>query len=297
LDIIEKQTRTRFHDLLTGVVAQSNSTGSEASKLAALFKSDMDTMLIEKSGMTPLIPGLTRINRITDMNGVMNEVIARYRSGFIELSPMMVFYASPDPVNNDIEIVSFGQGGMGLPTKTFYLDMDSTSVGIRKKYLDYLTTLLKLTGAAADKTPSLATDILKLETKLARNSRTPEQNRDVAKSLNYYTFDSLQKSFPGFSWKSFFDKLGISKKRINIDQPEFFNSLDSAIASTPVETWKYYLKVKLATNAAPYLSSPFAKAHFEFYSKTLFGSKEMRPRWEKVISNIDQYMGDPLGKL
>jgi predicted metalloendopeptidase len=48
---------------------------------------------------------------------------------------------------------------------------------------------------------------------------------------------------------------------------------------------------------APYLSSPFVDARFEFYGKTLSGRQEQQARWRRAVGSINGNLGEMLGKL
>lgn len=82
-----------------------------------------------------------------------------------------------------------------------------------------------------------------------------------------------------------------------VGQPEFLDTLNNLLETTPLNAWKDYLKVRLISNAAPYLSSPFTHAIFAFYGTELSGQTEMKPRGESVIRNVDASLGEILGKL
>jgi endothelin-converting enzyme len=49
--------------------------------------------------------------------------------------------------------------------------------------------------------------------------------------------------------------------------------------------------------AAPYLSKQFEQENFNFYSKVLKGTQEQEPRWKQAVENIDQLMGEAVGKI
>jgi putative endopeptidase len=50
-------------------------------------------------------------------------------------------------------------------------------------------------------------------------------------------------------------------------------------------------------SGAPYLSSAFVDANFEFYGRTLSGTDELRPRWKRGVGFVESAMGEAVGKI
>jgi putative endopeptidase len=295
--IIRKQTRLRLQELVKEVAEQKNQAGSNAQKLQAFYKSGMDTLSTEKLGIQPVRADLKRIDGINSLQGVLNETITQYASGLTTVAPLFDMGNLTDPISNDIEIIAFEQGGMGLPEKSYYFNQDEKSVGIRNKYEKYLQQLLQLSGVSEEEAKANATAILALETRLAKGARTATENRNIESQLNYYTSDQLNKQFPLVAWIDIFKKLNIQSNKILVAQPEFFDTLNKELSATPLNTWKYYLRVRILSNVAPYLSTAFAKANFAFYSTTLSGQTQMKPRGEQITDITDAKLGEILGKL
>jgi putative endopeptidase len=57
------------------------------------------------------------------------------------------------------------------------------------------------------------------------------------------------------------------------------------------------LRLHLIAAFSDYLSAPFDQAHFDFYGRTMRGSKEQRPRWKRVLEAQEDALGDALGQL
>src|SRR5699024_4286749 len=53
----------------------------------------------------------------------------------------------------------------------------------------------------------------------------------------------------------------------------------------------------LVSSYAPWLSSPFAEAHFDFFNKTLNGQQQSEPRWKRASNLVNRQLGDALGQL
>jgi putative endopeptidase len=108
----------------------------------------------------------------------------------------------------------------------------------------------------------------------------------------------LPTQFPGFDWNAWAEEMHVTgAKAVIIAQPSYFKAMAAMMAATPVERWKPYLKLHTATSLAPYLSSDFVEARFDFYGRTLQGVKQMQPRWKRAVNEADSSLGEMLGKV
>jgi putative endopeptidase len=64
-----------------------------------------------------------------------------------------------------------------------------------------------------------------------------------------------------------------------------------------MDDWKAYLRWHLINGAASALSSDFVNEDFNFNQTTLRGTKQIKPRWKRVIISEDGEIGEALGKL
>jgi putative endopeptidase len=82
-----------------------------------------------------------------------------------------------------------------------------------------------------------------------------------------------------------------------VQQPSFFEGLDSILKNFDASSWKAWLKWQIISGASPYLSSEFVDQNFEFYGKTLSGTPELRERWKRAVSLIEGSLGEAVGKV
>ena len=83
---------------------------------------------------------------------------------------------------------------------------------------------------------------------------------------------------------------------VNVHQPQFARGLNTLLETAPLDDWKVYLKYQLINNDASYLSTPFETEDFAFYSTTLNGVTEMKPRWKRVANTESALLSDPVGQ-
>ncbi len=61
--------------------------------------------------------------------------------------------------------------------------------------------------------------------------------------------------------------------------------------------WKTYLKWKLLSDTAPYLSKSYVDESFAFNDTVLRGIPQNRARWKRGVEFVEQSMGEALGRL
>jgi endothelin-converting enzyme/putative endopeptidase len=68
------------------------------------------------------------------------------------------------------------------------------------------------------------------------------------------------------------------------------------LREAPLEDWKAWVAIRVVRSAAPYLSSAFVEANFDFYGRTLSGTPELRARWKRGISFVEGAVGEAVGR-
>ena len=87
--------------------------------------SGMDTISINERGYEPIQPLLARVNSINNISGVMQFVGDEFKSGNNSLISMGV---SPDNENSSVNMLHFGQTGLGLPDRDYYFKTDESTI-------------------------------------------------------------------------------------------------------------------------------------------------------------------------
>src|SRR5438067_2148372 len=72
---------------------------------------------------------------------------------------------------------------------------------------------------------------------------------------------------------------------------------NKVFTSTPIDAWKEYFRWHLVHATAGELSADFVNENFNFYETTLRGTKQIKPRWKRVVASTDSSIGEALGKL
>jgi putative endopeptidase len=268
---------------------------SEMQKVGDYYASGMDEKTIEAMRTKPLQDELGKIDSMKDRQDVLKEIAHLHLTG---VNTFFNFGAGQDDKDSTREIGQAGQGGLGMPDRDYYTKDDDASKKLRDQYVAHVAKMLTLLGEPAEKAGADAKKIMALETSLAQASRTRVELRDPQKNYNKMTQAELQKLTPDWNWGDYFKEIGLTAPGdIDVHQPDFFKAVNTAFTSTSMDDWKTYVRWHLINGAASALSSDFVNEDFNFNQATLRGTKQIKPRWKRVIISEDSEIGEALGKL
>jgi putative endopeptidase len=267
---------------------------SETQMIGDFYASCMDEAGIEKAGLSPIKPYLKQIDNIKDNRSLLKEIAFLHSQG---IPALFGAGGGADLKNSSAVIVQLRQGGLTLPNRDYYTKDDPKSIETRAKFVDYMTTLFKLSGDDAAKAAANAQTVMQIQTRLAKASKAPVELRSPEASYNKRSMADLAKMTPNFSWTDYMSARGFpTVTEVNVGQPAFFDEMNNMFTGVSINEWKTYLRWMVLNNAAPFLSKPFEQAHFEFNGKYLSGTKEQLPRWRRCIGVTDNTLGEALGQ-
>ena len=253
----------------------------------------MDEVKVAADGAKPIQPELDRIAMISNRQQLIDE-LARMHEQDIEAA--FHFEIQPDLHDATVNIAGVGDGGFSLPDRDYYLAQTPRMTETRRKYLEHMTKMLTLLGDKDGATEAQA--ILDLETKFADASMDRVLRRDPKNRDHKMSLADLQKLAPNFDFDRFFTKLGSGKfVDLNVGNPEYMKRFNELVDSTPLDTWKSYLRWYVLRSRAMLLSPPFVKESFAFNGAYMSGQKELEARWKRCTSLTDARLGEALGPL
>lgn len=285
--------RLRLQGILDSVANADNPAGSIAQKVGDFYAAGMDMATINQRGYEPIEPLLESIDAINDIPSLMRFVGEQYK---VYNSSIISFGVGPDLKNSKMNIAGVSQTGLGLPDRDYYLVNNEHNVVIQEAYKNYLTTLFELTGTDSETATRNAEIVYEVEEQIASSHKTRVERRDVQGNYNKIAVTDLEKRHPNIGWSALLTTLGAETDSIDVGQPAYYDKINEMLISTPIDTWKIYLKAQSLTNYADNLSEPFLNASFEF-SKILSGQEERRTRGEIMASAVDRNLGEALGQL
>jgi len=259
-----------------------------------LWATGMDEAKINAQGIQPLAAELAAIDALADKDAIAEYLRSRAAKGG---NFLFGFGPEADFQNPDMNIAYVSQGGLGLPDSKYYTDADKQD--IRDKYVAHIARILELSGVDAAAAQEQAKQVMAFETRLAKASKSREDlTRDVSLFYNPVSLADADALTPNFPWSKFFESQGVAAPEMfSLAIPDFHKEVDKALADTDAAVWKAYLRFHTVDGAAPYLSDEFVQENFNFYSATLRGQKEMKPRWKRVLATINGQAGEALGQM
>ena len=294
-DKLRENNQKQVQGLIEELGAEDHQQGTNAQKVGDLYSMGIDSVKLNADGYEPIKPLLSEIEAATSKKDIVKLMasVSKYAA-----NPFFGFYVGADDKNSSMNIVHLYQSGIGMGEREYYIEQDDKSDHLRQAYVQLMKTQFHNIGYSDAEAAKAANDAMKIETELAQNHFTKEMRRIPEKNYHKLLFDELDQEVAPFDWSYYFEQLGASNlDSLNVSQIEPIKAAIKIIDSEPIENLKSYLKWIVIRSAANYLSDDFVNAHFEFYGKTMSGSKELRPRWRRSIDAVDGALGEAVGQL
>lgn len=287
----------RNKELLKGILddAVANPSDDRAWQMVGgFYAACLDEAAIDARGAEPVQPWLQAAAEVSDLPSFAAAVGMLQAQGSNVLFGGYVWADLDDP---DLNIYHVGQGGLGLPDRSYYLDEDEEKTKLRADYLAHITRMLTLAGVAGDEAEHMAHDVLTFETQLAEISVPRAELRDPTTTYHKIDRDGLQALVPSFPLDQWLAGMGAEHiVDINVEREDYFASLEGILAKVDAEILRSYLSWHAVKLAAPELAAPLAEEHFAFHGTRLRGQKEMLPRWKRCAQRLETHLGDLLGQ-
>ncbi|KAJ3005275.1 hypothetical protein HKX48_000770 [Thoreauomyces humboldtii] len=274
---------------------------SDVSLFAKVVKSGMNTKATEKAGISPIADLIAKIDAAKTTEDL---VIVRQVTAALHREALGISFSTgvgKDP-KTPINVVQLGDlGGSTILPQDYY---GNASDPLNAQYRTFIGTMLRLADPklSVKQAATEAANVWTLEAALNSASLTLDQRDDISLTYNQVSISNLTTLAPGFNWPCYFRELGykdlsVLGKFVIVNNPSYFTAFSKLIAQkTQLETFKAYYKFNLISSSAPFLSSKFATANFDFVSKTLNGAETPSPHWEDVFSFIENNIPDTVAQ-
>ena len=295
-DVLGENNQAQLKDLVTKIAAQKNAPGTVEQKIGDFYNTAMNTEVINKQGAQPLQPELQNIAKM-HRNDLSVKMARMLMDGS---TPFFALFGSADPDNSSMTIAHIWQSGLGIGDRDYYLDKDQQN--IRDEYVKLMTKMFSMSNYSAiagfkGKENEMANRVMALETLLAQYAIDKTVLRDPYQTIHKCTPAEFQKMIPAINVQQYLNTLNLKLDTLNVSQPTYIQGVNNILEVTDFDVIKAYLAWNVIRGAASYLSDEFVDASFDFYGKTLSGRKENRPRWKRVIDNVDDCLGEAVGQM
>lgn len=297
--------------IIADALKANGAPGSNERRIADAYQSFLDVDAIDKAGLAPAQPYLLKIQAAQTMDDIADLF------AMVGMPSPIGGGVGPDRGDPNANIVYFGMGGLGLPTRDNYLIDNPRNQEMKTKYIEYLAFLLGKAGYADAK--DRATGLYELEKKMAETDWDPALARNPDLTTAYMSKAQLVEIAGSFPMERFLGAEGFgNQSRFLVTRilpnaevikaqgltPEMVAKLGGGlparikvITETPIDTWKAWLAARFIGGNAAVLPSDIDQASFEFNNKYIAGQRVLRPREERAIAATSAMLGEVIARI
>lgn len=259
-----------------------------------LYRSFMNEERIEAAGLDPIAADLEQIDTLGNIEELIALTARWQREG---MPAMLSCYVDNDPGQPDRYLLQIGQAGLGLPDESYYREPHFATH--RQKYQEHIRRVLELSG---HQNPEAGAErVMALETQLATVHWSQVTMRDPHKRYNLMSYPAALELMPQLElwFAEIFAGHPASKAptELVVINPHYLERLSGLLNELTLRSWQDWLVMRLVSAAAPYLSTDFVSAHFDFYGTALTGAEQIRERWKRGVAVVEQGLGEAVGQL
>ena len=294
-ELLAENNRRQLRELIEGLAATQHPQGSLEQKIGSLYRLAMDSLRRNSEDFNPIRPLLAEIEAIDSRSGVQYEMARLSANG---VSTFFDLGCDADLKDAEWNLVQINQGGISMGERDYYLGDDEPTRKIREAYRNYVKQLFSMTGKSEAEAQAAMEGVLRIETRIAEASYSATQLRDVENNYHKMSYAALLKDFGGIDWSTLCLLNGIpAVADVSVNQPEPIHEVERILADCPLEELKAYLYYKVVDDAADALSDRFRATQFDFYSRTMSGTEQDRPRWKRAVSAVERALGMAVGRM
>jgi putative endopeptidase len=270
-------------------------SNTDQGKAVNLFKTILDTVGRNKTGIAPLKPYLAKIDalkNVADLQKLMMEMEPIGGIGFFG------FGVGADAKDSNKNVIYLEPGALGLPDRDYYVSDEKDAKEKREKYQVHVAKMLEYLGDSKEIAVKNAKSIVALEIAMSQPRFDRVEARDDRKSYNPMSVAELQKLAPAINWDLFLKTVGYKNTtNLIVSQPKYMTALETIFTKNGIADWKNYMRWSLLNGSSNALTTAIETSNWDFYSKTLGGATKQRARNERALQIVNGNIGEALGKL
>ncbi|MBQ5394914.1 MAG: M13 family metallopeptidase [Alistipes sp.] len=290
-DVLRENNEKRINELFAAMAKTTAVAGSVEQKISDLYQLGLDSVRLNKEGLSVLEGDLAAIEAVTESKSLI-ETVAKMHASMG--NPLFGLYVTSDLMNSSVNALYISQSGLGMGNRDYYLDEEHAAK--REGYVAYLEKVFTLAEQAEPRAAAEA--VMAFETVMAKRFRSNVELRDIAKSYNPMSKADFVARYNNIDWEAYRTTLGLGEfDRIIVEQPEVIELVNELVKSTPLSTLKSYLKAHLLQSAAGYAGDELYAATFDFFSRQMTGVEEMKPRWKRAMGVPNSILSEAVGEI
>ena len=296
-DRLQEDNDKRINGILKELQSNTYAKGTIEQKLSDLYKLAMDSTRRNKEGVAPVMPLIKKLEAAKTVKQLLAIQLEQAPYGEQEF-----FYAGfgADEKNATQNILSIYQSGLTLGQKEYYLDNDKATAGIREAFKKHVVKMFQLFGFSKSAATKKMQNVMKVETALAKVSKSRTELRDPEANYNKMTLKEFEAKYPNLPLVKVMNAKGIDTKFLQemvVGQPDFLEGANRVVGALKPAEYRDVLEWSLVEGSANYLNDATAAESFDFYGKIKAGRKENHPLWKRSTGQVERVMGEALGKI
>ena len=296
-DQLQENNDKRINGILAELQANTYEAGTIEQKLSDLYKLAMDSVRRNQEGISPVMPLIKKLEAAKTMQQLLDILYEQ-----APYSGSQFYYAGlgADEKNATQNILSVYQGGLSLGQKEYYLDNDKATADIREAFKKHIVNMFQLFGFSKSSATKKMQNIMKIETALAKVSKSRTELRDPEANYHKMTLQEFASKYPNLPLEKLMNAQGLESKYIQemvVGQPDFMAGANDLAASMKPAEYRDVMEWDAISSAANYLSDAVVDESFDFNGRKRSGRKENHPLWKRSTSQVDNLMGEALGKI
>ena len=296
-DRLGEDNNKRINGILKELLENTYPQGSVEQQLSDLYKLAMDSVRREKDGVAPIMDDLKALENAKNKEQLFKVQLAMMPYGDSEIFGA---YIGADEKNATENILNIYQSGLTLGQKDYYLENDEATKKIREAYKKHIVNMFQLFGFKKGAAEKKMKNILKIETVLAKVSKSRTELRDPIANYHKMTLKEFDANYPHFQLEKQMNAKGIKTEYIQemvVGQPEFMAAADKIFAEMTAAEYRDVMEWGLIDSATGYLNDAVRAENFEFYGKVFSGRQQDHPLWRRATNQVQGVMGEALGRI
>ena len=296
-DRLQEENDKRINGILKELQSNTYKKGTIEQKLSDLYKLAMDSTRRNKEGVAPLMPLIKKLEAAKTNKQLLDIQLSQAPYGEQEF---FFGYFGADEKNAGQNILSLYQGGLTLGQKEYYLENDKATAEIREAFKKHVVKMFQLFGFSKSAATKKMQNIMKVETALAKVSKSQTELRDVEANYNKMTLKEFESRYPNLPLVKVMNAKGIDTKYLQemvVGQPEFLDGANKLVGSIKPAEYRDVMEWSFIEGSANFLDDKTVAENFDFYGKKKAGRKQNHPLWKRSTSQIERVMGEALGKI
>lgn len=290
IENLQIEASDNLYKIINKIIGGNHADGTPKQKIADFYRSMTDMDKRNKDGIKPIVPYLEKIDSVNNISEL--TLLHTYLSEEICLNPFVNFQLTID-FEDSTKYMLYFSPFTPIVSKDIYLQSGTK----KDAYMEYLKTLLILGGEDEVTAGENADAYFEFEKKLAEKMLSPEEQGDIEKIYNIYSYNKICSLFPDFDMDAVLKACQLQPdKRIIVTDVALTEEFSALYNQSNLKVLKTAMKIYLLDSLGSVLNEEFLQAS-EKMQGAIFGTQESHSVEQLAVSQIIEIMPEYLGEV